>query len=465
MFNLSLEQGTFPNHLKIAKVIPLFKSGDNTLISNYRPVSLLPLFSKILEKIVVNRLMDFINQNQILYKYQFGFRKKHNTNLALTVLVDKILSALESGEVVLGVFLDFSKAFDMVNHTVLLQTLYKYGIRGMAHSWFTCYLSNRKQFVSYNNTHSEYKTIQCGVPQGSIIGPILFLLYINDMVNASDVLFPILFADDSNVFINGKNPANLADNMNKELEKLVEWVNTNKLLLNINKTHFMFFSLTKRRVITDCVIMIKQDIISRVYSTKFLGVIIDSQLKWNEHIQYIKAKISKGLGIISKVRKVLQKSTLITLYYSFIYPYLTYCIEVWGSAGITLLSSLFRLQKRAIRIITSSSYKAHTHDLFVSLEMLTIEKIYEYCIGMFMYKVKHEMLPNIVYDIFKNRTVHKYSTRQHECLYLPVCKTTAFAKTIRFKGVNIWNKLLTNIDPYCSISTFKYRLKKQFSSN
>ena len=128
------------------------------------------------------------------------FGKKHNTNLALTVLVDKILSALESGEVVLGVFLDFFKAFDMVNHTVLLQKLYKYGIRGMAHSWFTCYLSNRKQFVSYNNTHSEYKTIQCGVPQGSIIGPILFLLYINDMVNASEVLFPILFADDSNFF-------------------------------------------------------------------------------------------------------------------------------------------------------------------------------------------------------------------------------------------------------------------------
>lgn len=290
VFNLSIQTGVFPDEMKVAKVVPLFKGGDKCSISNYRPVSILSVFSKILERLMYNRIMEYVNKHEILYNYQFGFRKNYSTTMALSVLVDKIINSIEKGNYLMGLFLDFSKAFDTVNHSILLEKLDKYGLRGITHKWISNYLTNRKQFVCYNNSYSTTKDVVCGVPQGSILGPLLFLLYINDIVNVSNKLFPILFADDTNVFIEGQDLNDMTVVMNRELCKLVIWLNINKLSLNVKKTHVMIFRSKHRKCSNhNREIQINGQIISKVESTKFVGVIIDEHLSWRQHIHTAKS--------------------------------------------------------------------------------------------------------------------------------------------------------------------------------
>ena len=215
------------------------------LFNNYRPISLLPFFSKLFEWLMYNRLIDFIEKHHLLYQFQFGFRKNHSTFMALVILLEKVTEALDNSEFAICILIDIRKAFDTVEHNILMQKLHHYGIRGNALQWFNSYLSNRQQYVNYNNTSSDMKLITCGVPQGSILGPLLFLLYINDIASVSSILFCTLFADDTTLFYSSKNLQELSDVVNNELSQMIEWLNANRLSLNINKTHFMIFRPSK----------------------------------------------------------------------------------------------------------------------------------------------------------------------------------------------------------------------------
>jgi len=241
MFNLSISSGVCPNSLKIAKVIPIYKKDDSALVSNYRPISLLPSISKILEKIVHKRLYNFLNSNNLLIPNQYGFRKSHSTDYALIKLYDKIIHSLSNKEHTFGIFMDLSKAFDTINHEILINKLHNYGIRGTSLAWFKDYLKNRKQYVVYESEKSQELNITCGVPQGSILGPLLFILYINDIVKSSQLLTFIIFADDTNILYSHKDLNTAISTLNNELSKIQLWFKCNKLSLNIRKTNFMYF--------------------------------------------------------------------------------------------------------------------------------------------------------------------------------------------------------------------------------
>ena len=465
IINLSITRGIVPDQMKIARVVPLFKAGDRSLFTNYRPVSILPSFSKFLEKVVYSRLYNYLCKLEILCDNQFGFRKNHSTSLALIDLYEKISLALDRNEHAVGVFLDLSKAFDTVDHNILLDKLEHYGIRGVALDWVRSYLSNRLQFVQFNGHSSSPQTICCGVPQGSILGPLFFLLYINDLSNVSTVVELILFADDTNLFMSHKDPVYLATSLNSELNKLSAWFKANKLSLNLKKTNFMLFKPRQKKYHFPMQISVNEQRIEQVKETVFLGVVLDEHLTWKPHISQVAGKISKSIGVISRARFFLPKPCLKTLYYCLVYPYLHYCIIVWGSTYKTNLRRLVSLQKRVIRIISKSTFDSNSDPIFKELELLKLSDVRQLELGKLMFSFNRSLLPSKFNNYFSlNKQVHSYATRYANDFHVPFCRTN-LKFSVSVQGPTFYNSLNNDIKESNSLHSFKTKLKKNIYMN
>ena len=461
IINCSLQTGCFPDALKIAKVIPLYKNGDKTILQNYRPISILPSFSKIFEKIVFNRLISYLDFNKILCNGQYGFRKNHSTFMALIDMYDKISASIDRKEFSIGIFIDLAKAFDVLDHNILLSKLEHYGIRGICLEWFKSYLSNRKQCVVIKDNSSTLKDISHGVPQGSILGPLLFILYVNDIVHCSSTLAFILFADDTNLFYSNPDINVLFQIVNLELSKLDQWFKANKLSLNVKKSSYMLFgSKHVPNVWNNLFLTIDGNELTKVESIKFLGIYIDAKLTWKKHIGYIASKISQSLGAIGRARKLLPQNILLMLYHSMIYPYLTYCNIVWGSANPTVIKRLEILQKRAVRIVTNSSFNSTSGPLFFRLKLLKLSDIVNFQTAQFMFKVKNNLLPIICnnYVTVASMASQVYVTRHHSFFNILGCRTGLREKSLKIRGPKIWNRLPVLIQNLCSFLTFKREL-------
>ena len=319
------------------------ESRSKRLFSNYRPVCVLPIFSKFLEKTTYIRLINYIDKHKLLANNQYGFRKNHSTSLALLHLHDKISSAVDERKYTAGLFLDLSKAFDTVNHSILLGKLEHYGIRGLTLEWVKSSLCNRLQYVEFNGISSSYKEILCGVPQGSVPGPLFFLIYINHICHLSNLYDLVLFADDTNLFFSHNDIQTLTHTINSEMLELSDWFKANKLSLNVKKSNYVIFKARQRREEFDLNIEINGHKMTRVKEVTFLGVILDENLSWKPHISHIACKISESIGMIGRSSPCLTKLALKTLYYSLVYPYFQYCIIVWGSTYPTNLNRLILL--------------------------------------------------------------------------------------------------------------------------
>ena len=454
IINQSLCTGIFPDRLKIAKVIPLFKKGDQHILDNYRPISLLPVISKVFEKIVFDQLYQYFTDNDLIFTSQYGFRKLHSTELASIELIDRIAQYMDSGKLPLSIFLDLSKAFDTLDHSILLDKLKFYGISNTPLRWFQSYLRSRQQFVEFDGTCSGITFINTGVPQGSILGPLLFLIYMNDIHMASDKFDMILYADDTNLisplcsfnssFSGTKNDVkHVSEQINIELTNIQEWLNINKLSLNVRKTKYMIFHHYQRNITNiSPTLKINCEPIERVTEFNFLGLTIDEHLSWKPHIQKISNKIARTLGIMCRLKNFLPTDILRILYNSLILPHLHYSVLSWGFK----MGRLDKLQKRAVRIISNSRYNSHTDPLFKKFNLLKLKDLFELNVLKLFYKYRHNTLPFYVSNMFSDCTIsHSYPLRSTYILNESGSNTPSGDKCIRHYLPTVINNLEPDI--------------------
>jgi len=462
LFNKCASEGYFPKELKVAKVIPLFKNkGDINDIGNYRPISMLPVFSKIFEKLIHKTITEHLDSNNILNDSQYGFRKKRSTLHALLDATENIYKSVDKKLFTLGIFIDYSRAFDVIDHSILLKKLSHYGIRGKILELLECYLSNRKQYVSYGGKESTLMTVKCGVPQGSVLGPLLFIIFVNDIINISKLASFILFADDLNIFVAHTCRSTAYTVANQILIELYNYCVSNRLIINFSKCCFIEFGNSSIDSRQHFHLGILNNQFKKVEKCKFLGVCINSSLNWNDQIDQVICQVSKSCGTMFRTRLHVPRKILRSIYLALIQPYLLYCIALWGSSfNSDKLNKLFILQKKCVRIVAGKTTKvngifAHTKPIFRSLNILTVFNLYTYFTATETMKIISTGSP---VHLRNNFQVSERSVR----LLIPKFEHESLKRiSFTYNGSKIINHLLNCDIPYygLSISVFKSRLK------
>ena len=411
LFNLSFTTGSFPDILKIANTIPIFKKGSKLLVSNYRPISLLSNINKILEKLMYDRLYKFLTQHNILYDLQFGFRSRHSTNHALINILEEINKSLDDKMSVCGLFVDFQKAFDTVNHSVLLDKLTTYGIRGPALDWLKTYLLHRTQFVSIQGHKSDTLPQPHGVPQGSVLGPLLFLIYINDLNRAIKYSRVYHFADDTNLLNISNSPKQMQKRVNIDLKLLYRWLLANKISLNCSKTELIIFPRRGGNP-TNFQFRIRLNG-HRIFPSeyiKYLGVYLDCNLSGKYHCTILHPKLSRACGMLSKARHYIPEKELISLYYAIFSSHLTYGCQIWSQNPSPQLNKIITLQKRAIRNIKFSEFDAPSSPLFKELKIMKIQDFVQLQNCLFVHDFLNNVLPSCFSDYFHTLTCNAWNS-------------------------------------------------------
>lgn len=457
LINLSFEQGQLPDAMKIAKVIPIYKSKSKESFSNYRPISLLSNISKIMEKVMHKRLFSFLTKFNILHSKQFGFQPKHSTADAISKFVHDVLHSLDESNPCLSVYLDLSKAFDTIDHDILIRKLTYYGIRGTPLKWFSSYLKNRKHYVYYNGSTSEQCSIDFGVPQGSVLGPLLFIIYMNDLPNAISDCQVVLFADDTTIYHSGSNVEHMFEKVNSDLEHLSDWFRANKLSVNASKTKYMLISRKPYILPEHLKLQINSDHIERATDTKFLGLHIDQCLCWNVHADYCAKKVSSGLYALNSAKHHLTRDHLRILYFSLIHPYLLYGNAIWGNSHQKYIRKLEVLQKKAVRIISGSTYNSHSLPLFKALNILKLRDLNDQQALTFMYRFTNNQLPRCLSDVFQYLPQNTcYATRHSADPILPPYRSDLLKRSLFYRGPYLWR----NLDGHLKFTTSLRSMKR-----
>ena len=452
IFNKSFSTGIFPDLLKISKINPIHKKDSKLQISNYRPISLLSNINKIIEKLMFQRLYAFLEKYKCIYDLQFGFRENHSTNHAIISIIQKIQDAIKNNKIAVGIFIDLQKAFDTVNHAILLEKLNHYGISGISNDWFKSYLSGRQQFVSINGENSDPTTIKHGVPQGSVLGPLLFLLYINDLHICIKNSTSFHFADDTNLLYippNKPRNRNIVRLLNNDLKSLNNWLMANKISLNSTKTELIIFR-KKNVPIPNLKLKLNGVELKPKHEIKYLGITIDEHLTFKTHINVMNSKLKRANTLLALSRHYLPSSLLKQIYYSQFHSHLSYGCQVWGQTP-ALISQTTILQKKAVRLMTFSPVDAPSSPIFKELKILKLNDIITTNNIIFVHKTLNGMTPshfkNFVEPYIPN---HNHATRNDPSsgYSIPpgsVSLNNIEPHSLKYRCAQDWNEMLKTL--------------------
>ena len=472
IFKNSIKTGKFPEGMKQAIVVPLYKAKDKYNVTNYRPISLLATISKVLEKIVYARIYKFLTDTEQIYPGQYGFRTGHSCQNAISELVGTIQKNLEENRSSIGVFIDLSKAFDTLNHKILLSKLEKYGIRGITLEWFSSYLDGRSMRTKIKtskcqNVLSSSYDLEYGTPQGSCLGPLLFLVFINDLPLSLIHGSSLLFADDTTLLHSHRNISYLKWTVEDDMLRLFDWFKANQLTLNLDKTVCLLFSNQKDpEVIT---INIGSSILTSSDYVKFLGVWIDRQLNWNKHISILLVKLKQNIHLLSTCKKFLLKNTLKLIYYAHLFSHLTYGILVWGN--MVCRSTLDKLQKTIDKCFTIITGQKPSEGGLTKERMMTIYNLIDLENKKLGYQLDKGTLPanlsKLLWTDSKNRPLdrkHNYNTRQCNLPKLPMAIRSKYHHGFQVESIKSYHTLAPEIRSIPTLPSFVRKLKRKMYS-
>lgn len=461
IINTSLVTGTFPTSWKHAIVVPLYKNGDVDDVSNYRPISLLTIFSKLLEKIVANQLSAYLENNGLLSNSQHGFRPKLSTETALTVMTDKIYNNMDKKRISLLTLCDLSKAFDSVSHNILLQKCAKINVDTF---WLENYLINRTQSIRLNNVMSSKLEVTYGVPQGSILGPILFNIYVNDLPEYFNDCLLVQYADDTQFLHTGtlQELANLINKSEITLNKAREYFLRNGLMLNPNKTQCIFIGTRQiiSRIPANTTIRFDGNNVQPVSHVKNLGVHMDSCMRFDTHINELNKKVMGTLMYINRISNNFDKPTRLLIVQSLVLSLLNYCIIIWGTTNNTLLNKVKKLQNFAAKVAAGGARKYdHVTPILKELQWLNIGKKITFDKAVAIFKQVNNFYPERLLSLPTVNNVTRSTTRQQNNLYVPRVNTDTRARSLSVLGPKLWNQIPLSIKETNTLPIFKQKLK------
>ena len=470
--NLSFTTGIVPDVWKKARVVPIFKNGDTSDMGNYRPISVLPVLSKILERHVHNQYYSYLVNHKFLLDQQSGFRKNHSCQTVLTKLSNYFYENMDKGKLCGLVLIDLRKAFDLVDHDLLLHKVEIYGCEEITRTWFKYYLDNRTQCVTYDGHLSSPLPVKLGVPQGSILGPLMFILYMNDVILEIQGTEMEMYADDSTLYTSDRDVEAISVSLTTQMHPISEWINDNRMVLNINKTESMLIGSRKKISSASDRFSVggpSHDII-RVNSHKLLGVHFDSCLSWETHVDYVCSKLRGRLHIFNKIKYLLPLKARKSFYTGLVQPLIDYGCIVWGNCRKELLLKIHVMMKRFARSILDvrDVRQSCTVQLFKELDWLPIDIRIKYFETLQMFNIVHGTAPSYLKDLFTpvNR-VHSYYTRNNQAntFYIPRYVSTMGQRSFRYRGATIWNKLGGELKAITNVETFKQKLLQWLKQN